>query len=167
MPSQTTARFPIVWLTGNSGAGKTTLTFALREYCNDQLDPSHPLARRVIVLDGDEMRESISRDEGFSPEDRRKHNMRVARLAALLRDSGYLVLVSVIAPFQSVREELQVMCDPTWVYIKRSGLDASDRPYEAPENPSLLIDNDVLNIEEAREVFTQFLNEKIGAAVKV
>ena len=161
------ARFPIVWLTGNSGVGKTTLTFALREHFNEKVDPTHPLARRVIVLDGDEMRESISRDEGFSPEDRRKHNMRVARLAALLRDSGYLVLVSVIAPFQSVREELQVMCDPTWVYIKRSGLDAFDRPYEAPENPSLLIDNDVLNIEEAREVFTEYIETKIGAVAKV
>lgn len=156
------ARFPIVWLTGNSGAGKSTAAFAMREYINEQLDPTHELARRVIVLDGDEMRETVSRDEGFSPEDRRKHNMRVARLAALLRDSGYLVIVAVIAPFAAVREELQVMCDPTWVYIKRSGLGAEDRPYEAPDNPDLLIDNDVLGIEEAQEKLKEFLLTKMA-----
>ena len=160
-------RFPIIWLTGNSGAGKSTLAFALRDQLNEHTDCSNPIARRVVVLDGDELRETISRDEGFSPEDRRKHNMRVARLAALLRDSGYLVIVAVIAPFQSVREELQVMCDPTWVYIKRSGLEDSDRPYEAPKMPDLLIDNDVLSIKEAQDVFAVFLEEKILSGAKV
>ncbi|MAE68355.1 MAG: adenylyl-sulfate kinase [Candidatus Peribacteraceae bacterium] len=154
-------RFPVIWLTGNSGAGKSTLAFAMREHINEQMDTSNPLARRVVVLDGDEMRDTVSRDEGFSPEDRRKHNMRVARLAALLRDSGYLVIVAVIAPFESVRQELQVMCDPTWVYIKRSGLGAEDRPYEAPENPDLLIDNDQLSIKEAQEKFKQFLESQL------
>lgn len=154
-------KFPILWLTGNSGAGKSTLAFAARTFWNEEQDPSHPLARRVVVLDGDEMRETVSRDEGFSPEDRRKHNMRVARLAALLRDSGYLVIVAVIAPFASVREELQVMCDPMWIYIKRSGLGAEDRPYEAPENPDLLIDNDILDIEAAQTLFQEFLEEKV------
>ncbi|PIR53904.1 hypothetical protein COU75_03570 [Candidatus Peregrinibacteria bacterium CG10_big_fil_rev_8_21_14_0_10_42_8] len=161
------ARFPIVWLTGNSGAGKSTLAFALRERCNEYENASHPMARRVVVLDGDEMRETISRDEGFSPEDRRKHNMRVARLATLLRDSGHLVIVAVIAPFESVRAELQVMCNPLWVYIKRSGLGAADRPYEAPKNPDLLIDNDILSIEEAQEIFGSFLEEKILSGAKV
>lgn len=156
--------FPIIWLTGNSGAGKTTLAFGVRQYFNEQVDTTHPLARKVIVLDGDEMRETISRDEGFSVEDRRKHNMRVARLAALLRDSGHLVIVAVIAPFHSVREELQVMCDPKWVHIKRSGLDATDRPYEAPKNPDCVIDNDILSIEAAQQQFLVFLSECVPSA---
>jgi len=158
-------KFPIVWLTGNSGAGKTTLAFGVRQYFNEQVDASHTFARRVIVLDGDEMRETISRDEGFSPEDRRRHNMRVARLAALLRDSGNVVIVAVIAPFASVREELQVMCNPKWIHIKRSGLEASDRPYEVPENPDCIIDNDALSIEEAQQQFLEFLSECIPSAV--
>ena len=151
------SRFPVVWLTGNSGAGKSTLAFAVREHVNEELDTDHPIARRIIVLDGDEMRKTVSVDEGFSPEDRRRHNLRVARLAKLLSESGYLVLVSVIAPFAKVREELQGMCDPTWVYVKRSGLGAEDRPYEEPENPDLTIDNDVLSIEEGQEKLKQFL----------
>ncbi len=155
-------KFPIIWLTGNSGAGKTTLAFGARTYFNEHVDLSHILARKIIVLDGDEMRETISRDEGFSAEDRRKHNMRVARLAALFRDSGYLVIVAVIAPFASVREELEVMCHPKWVHVRRSGLEASDRPYETPEHPDCLIDNDVLNIEEAQQQFLHFLSECIS-----
>lgn len=150
-------RFPVLWLTGNSGAGKSTLAFAIREFANEQLDTSHPMARRVVVLDGDEMRATVSVDEGFSPEDRRRHNLRMARLANLLADSGLQVIVAVIAPFASVREELQSICDPKWIYIKRSGLSAADRPYEAPENPDLIIDNDVLNIEEAQQKFKEYL----------
>lgn len=151
------ATFPIIWLTGNSGAGKTTLATGLEQYCNTELGVEHAIARRVVVLDGDEMRATVSRDEGFSAEDRRKHNLRVARLAALMRDKGFLVIVAVIAPFEGVREELSVICDPLWVYVKRSGLGAEDRPYESPLSPSIIIDNDILTIEEGREMLTDFI----------
>ncbi len=146
-------RFPVIWLTGNTGAGKSTLAFGVRECVNEQLDPNHFMARRIVVLDGDEMRATVSVDEDLSPEDRRKHNLRVARLANLLSESGYFVIVAVIAPFTSVRKELDDICAPTWVYIKRSGLEGIDRPYEAPKNPELIIDNDVLSIEQARATF--------------
>lgn len=152
-------RFPVIWLTGNTGAGKTTLAEGMREYFNEQEASGTAVDRRVVVLDGDEMRATVSRDEGLSPEDRRKHNLRVARLASLLSEHGFQVLVAVIAPFSSVREELQVICDPTWVYVKRSGLGAEDRPYEEPANPSLLIDNDVLSIEEGRDKLSELIQE--------
>lgn len=155
-------RFPVIWLTGNTGAGKSTLAFGAREIINEQLPFESSMARRVVVLDGDEMRATVSVDEGLSPEDRRKHNLRVARLAGLLSDSGYLVIVSVIAPFAKVREELQEICDPTWVYVKRSGLGGEDRPYEAPESPDHMIDNDVLSIEDARQSLMAFLAEKVA-----
>jgi len=77
-------RFPVVWLTGNTGAGKTTLAFGVRDYFNEKTQIDSPLARRIIILDGDEMRATVSVDEGLSPEDRRRHNLRVARLAHLL-----------------------------------------------------------------------------------
>lgn len=157
-------RFPVLWLTGNTGAGKSTLAFGIRQHLNEEIDSAHPLARRVIVLDGDEMRATVSVDEGLSPEDRRKHNLRVARLANLLSESGYLVIVAVIAPFAKVREELQGICDPQWIYIKRSGLGGADRPYEAPESPDLLIDNDTLTIEQAREAFMEYMEAKVGDA---
>lgn len=157
-------RFPVLWLTGNTGAGKSTLAFGIREHLNEQLPPAHPLARRVVVLDGNEMRATISVDEGLSPKDRRTHNLRVARLAQLLSESGHLVVVAVIAPFASVREELQSICDPVWVYVKRSGLEAEDRPYEPPEYPDLLINNDILGIAEARKQLFAFIEERIGVA---
>lgn len=148
---------PVLWLTGNCGAGKTTLAFGMREYFNERADASHPLYRRVVVLDGDEMRATISLNEGLSAADRRTHNLRVARLAKLLADSGHLVIVAVIAPFTSVREEVSAVCDPCWVYVKRSGLDAPDRPYEPPAEPHLLVDNDDLDAASAHIFLRSFI----------
>ena len=150
-------RFPIVWLTGNSGAGKSTLAFGIEKYLNNEADTDLPFARRVVVLDGDEMRATVSVDEGFSPEDRRRHNHRVARLANLMSERGFLVIVSVIAPFTGVRDELNEICNPLWVYIKREGLEANDRPYEPPAEPAFMIDNDTMSIEEGRTAFLGFL----------
>ncbi|MBU0976034.1 adenylyl-sulfate kinase [Patescibacteria group bacterium] len=150
-------RFPVVWLTGNSGAGKTTLAFAARDYFNEDSNMDSPLARRIVILDGDEMRNSVSVDEGFSPEDRRRHNLRVARLANLMSAHGFLVIVAVIAPFEKVRNELQPICDPRWVHIKRDGLNGADRPYEPPTKPDFVIDNNVLSIEEGINQMISYL----------
>lgn len=150
-------RFPVVWLTGNTGAGKSTLAQGMKAYFNDSSSCATELHRRIVVLDGDEMRATISTEEGLSPEDRRRHNLRVARLANLMSEHGFLVLVAVIAPFSSVREELSGICHPLWVHVKRSGLAGVDRPYEAPETPDLLIDNDVCDIETARSMLQDFL----------
>src|SRR3990167_4308420 len=81
---------PIVWLTGQSGAGKTTLARDLQEKLG------------AVVLDGDEMRKSISEGLGFSKDDRETHNLRVARLAKVLSKKS-IVVVSVIAPFRKTR----------------------------------------------------------------
>lgn len=146
---------PIVWLTGNSGAGKTTLAQGLKSFY-DAL-PAHPLYRKVLILDGDEMRASISMNETFTPEDRRRHNLRVARLATVMRSQGFLVIVSVIAPFEKVRAEIDDVCQPCWVYLKRSNLDHADRPYEPPTMPQLMIDNDINGIDDTRRIASEFL----------
>jgi len=159
-------RFQVVWLTGNTGAGKSTLAEGMKEYFN-QGDQGDDRARRIVVLDGDEMRATVSVDEGLSPEDRRKHNLRVARLAHLMSEHGFLVLVAVIAPFATVREELQSICDPVWVYVNRDGLGGADRPYEAPEAPSLTIDNNVVSIEEGRSMLVDFLCSETVCCKKV
>ncbi|PIR48402.1 hypothetical protein COU80_04610 [Candidatus Peregrinibacteria bacterium CG10_big_fil_rev_8_21_14_0_10_55_24] len=160
-------RFPIIWLTGNTGAGKTTLAVGARAYFNGELSPEHQAARRVIVLDGDEMRATISTEEGLSPQDRRRHNLRVARLAALLQSQGFCVVVAVIAPFAQVRGELDAICAPRWVYVKRSGLDGADRPYEPPISPEAVIDDDVWNVEEARAQFIRYLLRVWGGGTSV
>jgi len=146
--SATAIRKPkILWLTGNSGAGKSTL--------------AEGLVKRfpAIILDGDMMRMSISTDKGFSLTDRLEHNLRVARLANVLRDQGHNVIVSVIAPTHRIRQEIDKICRPKWIYVKRDSLvyDA-ERPYEPPENPDLIIDNDNLTENDAVEELWRFLS---------
>lgn len=153
--------FPVLWLTGNTGAGKTTLATGLEGYINEELSLDHPLARRCIVLDGDDMRATISTEETLTAEDRRKHNLRVARLAEHLQSRGFFVVVSVIAPFAAVRSEIESLCHPVWVYIKRSQAADVSRPYEAPLQPDFIIDHDKLSIVEAQGVIRSFVSGRI------
>lgn len=120
----------IVWFTGNSGAGKTTLAEAVQKVCVHS-----------ILLDGDVMRDSISLGAGFSKEAREEHNLRVARLAQVLSDQNFLVLVAVIAPFQDARDKISEICDPLWVYLKRRLPVDSEKPYQEPSG-ILVIDVD-------------------------
>lgn len=86
----------IIWITGKRKSGKTTLA---RELCEKM---------GAINLDGDAMRESINRDLGFSPSDRRANNLRIARLAKVLEGQGFDVVCSTICPDISVgREKLR------------------------------------------------------------
>jgi adenylylsulfate kinase len=116
----------IVWLTGNSGAGKTTLARWLSNI------------RKAVILDGDEMRESISSDLGLSAEDRRTHNIRVAKLAKILSDQGHYVIVSLICPYENLREEVRKITNCIFVYIK-GGKVHKDYPYEVPINTADII----------------------------
>lgn len=117
----------IIWLTGNVKSGKTSIAYLLKEKLN------------AVVLDGDEMRKSISLGAGFSKEDREEHNLRVGRLANVLHKQGHNVIVSVIAPFRSTRKKLTELCDPIWIYVK-GGIIGKETPYEAPVNPALVVD---------------------------
>ena len=138
----------ILWLTGNSGSGKTTLA--------ENFVKRFP----AIVLDGDVMRMSISTDKGFSLTDRLDHNLRVARLAAVLQEQGHNVLVSVIAPTHKIRKEIDKVCRPKWIYVKRESLPFDpERPYEPPETAALIVDNDSLTEEGAVEVLWKFLSK--------
>ncbi len=117
----------VVWLTGNMGSGKTSLAYLLKDRLNG------------VVLDGDEMRSSISLGAGFSKEDREEHNLRVARLANILHNQGHNVVVSVIAPFRDARTKIDEICNPYWIYI-RGGAVGKDKPYEPPLDPDVTID---------------------------
>lgn len=120
----------IIWFTGQTGAGKSTLANMLREKIGG------------IILDGDEMRESISVGAGFSKKDRHEHNMRVARLAMSLSKQTK-VIVSVIAPFAQTRREIDALIDPIWVYVhQKKSPRGSKYPYEIPKDPDIVIDVD-------------------------
>lgn len=117
----------VIWLTGNVGAGKTSLAYLLKDRLN------------AIVLDGDELRASISTDLGFSKKDREEHNLRVARLAKVLNSQGQNVVVSVIAPYRDTRAKITKLIKPYWIYVK-GGKTGKSMPYEVPKKPHLTID---------------------------
>ena len=112
----------VYWLTGNSGAGKTTIAKEL-------LGPLN-----AINLDGNEMRASISLGAGFSIEERLDHNLRVARLAKELVKQRNVV-VSVIAPMESIRDAIEKEMAPVrsrWIWIHRDMQPREDYPFEPP-----------------------------------
>jgi hypothetical protein len=107
----------IIWITGNSGAGKSTLARLLRPHLG------------AIILDGDDMRRSISTDLGFSMEDRNEQNLRVAGLAKELCKQTN-VIVAVIAPTKAIRSAVTFICDPIWIWLDKGTPHPPDRPYE-------------------------------------
>ena len=138
----------VVWLTGNTGSGKTSLAYLLKERLN------------AIVLDGDEMRSSISLGAGFSKEEREEHYLRVARLAKVLVNQGHNVVVSVIAAFEDSRAKITEIVNPFWIYIRGGGF-GPDKPYEIPQNPDLIIDP---NEESLLASMEKIIKEVTGVA---
>lgn len=134
----------IVWLTGPSGAGKTT-TAERFSFFN----------LGWIILDGDEMRESISLDAGFSRKDRTDHNLKVARLASVLSRQTN-VIVAVIAPIRRVRQQITSICHPTWIYVKRTLPPREGHFYEITTGYPVL-DHDKLSVEESVEELRKIL----------
>lgn len=128
----------IIWLTGPSGAGKTTLAKEMCKYINS------------IILDGDEMRESISLGLGFSRKDRSENNMRIARLANVLNRQTSII-VSVIAPIEKTRREIDDLCSPIWVYVKRTLPERKGHFYEEPHS-YFTVDHDNLSIIQSAQI---------------
>lgn len=132
----------VIWLTGNSGAGKTTLALELQE------------AIGGIILDGDAMRKTISLGAGFSMEERLAHNCRVARLARELQRQGYQVIVALIAPTAGIRNAANEICEPYWVWVHREQAARANYPYDEPSTihgdqaPALFINADRLTPQE-------------------
>lgn len=156
----TAAQGGTVWLTGLSGAGKSTIAYALAERLTQQ-------GRAVEVLDGDELREALSPGLGFTRADRDAHVGRVGYLARMLARHGVLTFVPVIAPYAQPRAAIRdahesegvpyvevhvatpvgecARRDVKGLYAKHaagqiSSLTGVDDPYEAPTSPDLRID---------------------------
>lgn len=164
-----------LWLTGLSGAGKSTITEALVEKLKKE---NAELA--LEVLDGDEVREHLCRDLGFTKEDRFKNIERISFLAGKISKHGVLVLVPVIAPYKEARvmarslsknfAEVFVKADIETVknrdvkglYKKaiageiKNFTGISD-PYEEPENPEILVETDKNSLEECVDKIYQYL----------
>lgn len=113
--------YKIIWLMGESGAGKTTTAKLLQKKIGG------------VVLDGNEMRDSISVGAGFSKKDRHEHNLRVARLAVIL-SKQIPVIISVIAPLKKTRRQMDEICGPNWVYLKRKLPKRKGHIFEEPKD---------------------------------
>lgn len=167
----------VLWFTGLSGAGKSTLALGLEREL---------FARgwQVYVLDGDNIRSGLCRDLGFGPEDRAENIRRVGEVAALFADAGFLVVSSFISPYRAdrqrareaageafheiyVKADLQVceQRDPKGLYKRaRKGeikeFTGISSPYEAPENPELVVPTDALGIEDCVALLLRYVEER-------
>jgi bifunctional enzyme CysN/CysC len=159
----------IVWLTGLSGSGKSTIANLVERKL-------HALGRHTYLLDGDNVRHGLNKDLGFTDADRVENVRRVGEVARLMVDAGLIVLASFISPFRAERDTVRALVedgeflevhvdaplalaesrDPKGLYRKaRRGelknFTGIDSPYEAPEFPELRIDSGELSAEEAAD----------------
>ena len=176
-----TALGATVWLTGLPSAGKTTLATALAERLRAAgVD-------RVELLDGDEVREFLSKGLGFSREDRDTNVRRIGWVAATLAKHGVLVLASVISPFAATRSEVRELhagrgagflevhvatpvevCsdrDVKGLYAKQArgelqGLTGVDAPYEVPAAPAARIPTHEQTVEQSVDQLVALLQER-------
>jgi bifunctional enzyme CysN/CysC len=157
----------VLWLTGLSGAGKSTIANRVEKRLA-------AAGRHTYLLDGDNVRHGLNKDLGFTAQDRVENIRRVAEVARLMVDAGLIVLVSFISPFRSERrmarelfaagEFLEVFVDTPLAEAERrdvkglyrkarrgelKNFTGIDSPYETPENPEIRIDTTSLSADEA------------------
>lgn len=167
----------IVWLTGLSGAGKTTVSIALESVLFEQ-------KALVTILDGDVVRSGLNQDLGFSAEDRKENIRRIGEVAKLLANQSFVVIVAFISPFREDREwvrqsmddgrfiEVFVDCplavceerDTKGLYKKARKGEISDftgisSPYEPPMSPEIHIKTSEHSVEDCVGKIIHFLEQ--------
>jgi bifunctional enzyme CysN/CysC len=167
----------VVWLTGLSGSGKSTIANQLEKKL-------YAAGRHTYILDGDNVRHGLNKDLGFTAADRVENIRRIGEVAKLMVDAGLIVITAFISPFRAEREmarglvkeaefyevfvdtplALAEQRDPKGLYKKaRRGelknFTGIDSPYEEPENAEMRIDTTVLSAEQAADVIIHRLGE--------
>jgi len=166
----------VIWLTGYSGAGKSTIANAIETSFQDdefRFDFLTDEYIGLVVLDGDTLRKGICSDLGFSKEDREKNVLRTAHIANILAKSGLLVCVAFISPYNKDRKRAREICegslflevfvgcpldicktrDPKGLYKRadkgliKNFTGISD-PYEFPVSPDIILDTSSSSVEE-------------------
>ena len=166
----------MLWFTGLSGSGKSTVAIALER----ELHKRGLLCR---ILDGDNIRSGINANLGFSAEDRRENIRRVAEVAKLFVDTGIITIAAFVSPTEELRQLAQQIIgedDFKEIYISTpieecerrdvKGLYARARrgevknftgisaPFEAPQHPALSLDTSKMPVEESVKLLLKFLN---------
>jgi len=173
----------VLWLTGLSGAGKSTIANLVDKKLTS-------LGRHTYLLDGDNVRHGLNKDLGFTAQDRVENIRRVAEVSKLMADAGLLVLVSFISPFRSERrmardlfepgEFLEIFVDTPLAEAERrdvkglyqkarrgelKNFTGIDSPYEAPEQPEIRIDTtQVSPMEAAGEIVAHLVTAGVVGA---
>ena len=168
----------VLWFTGLSGSGKSTIANALQKRL-------FSMGRHTYLLDGDNVRHGLNRDLGFTDADRVENIRRVANVSKLMADAGLITLVSFISPFRSERRMARHMMDdgeffeihvntPLEVVEERDvkglykkarageikNFTGIDSPYEAPDRPEICIDTIDLSPDEAADQILSVLIER-------
>jgi adenylylsulfate kinase len=172
-------RSKVIWLTGLSGSGKSTIGLALEK----RLYQENFVAQ---LLDGDNIRSGINKNLGFSEEDRKENIRRIAEIAKLYLSSGIITINSFISPTAETRniaKEIVGDADFLEIYINApmatcesrdvkglykkarageiKGFTGVNQAYEEPENPALELRTDVLSVDEAVDILFTFLKKHI------
>ena len=168
----------IIWFTGLSGSGKSTLAHSVEEEL-------YKLNCRTFVLDGDNVRHGLSSNLTFSDDDRKENIRRISETAKLMMEAGVIAITAFISPFREDRDLVRRLLpqkDFIEIYCKASleicesrdvkGLyrrarageikdyTGIDSPYEAPDNPELVIDTDGDSLKESIAKVVDFLKSK-------
>lgn len=168
----------ILWFTGLSASGKSSIANALAKELFER-------GNQAFVLDGDNIRHGLNKDLGFDEQSRKENIRRIGEVSKLFVESGQIVLTAFISPYKEDRAlvrslveadefiEVYVQCsveecerrDPKGLYKKArnneipnfTGISA---PYEAPDNPEIIVDSEAYSIEECKNQLISFLLEK-------
>lgn len=168
----------VLWFTGLSHSGKSTIANSVDAFLFEK-------CYRTYVLDGDNVRHGLNKNLSFTPEDRSENIRRIGEVVKLFLDAGTIVLAAFISPYNKDREglrellgsesfiEIYVECDVE-TCVKRDGkgfygqalsgkiknYTGINDPYEAPENPDIVLDSDRLSVDECRDEIISYLQNK-------
>jgi adenylylsulfate kinase len=168
-----------LWFTGLPGAGKSTVASAVHETLAAR-------GMRVELLDGDVVRTNLSRELGFSKEDRETNIRRIAFVADLLSRNGVVAITAAISPYRSMRDEARELMgerfveihvnapleecirrDPKGLYAKAQRGEIADftgvsQPYEPPVSPEVELDTRLETPEESAQKVIAFVEQRLG-----
>ena len=168
----------VLWFTGLSGSGKSTMSHALEERLFNK-------GCRTFVLDGDNVRHGLNSNLGFSNKDRKENIRRIGEVSKLMMEAGFIIMTAFISPFREDRivvrnlipngDFIEIYCkasletcearDAKGLYKRaRAGeiknYTGISSPYEVPENADLIIDTEKETIENAVSIIISFLKKK-------
>lgn len=171
-------RGAMLWLTGLPASGKSTLAVGLERTLFD-------MGCQVFLLDGDNIRQGLSADLGFSPEDRAENIRRIGEVAALFAGAGTITLIAVISPYRADRQSIRArhgkyfheiylnapaaVCearDRKGLYKRARAGEVTDftgisAPYEPPEAPELVIDTGGQNVADSHGILVTYVKRHV------